>query len=60
MMKRFVVCGSGRFGGREGGVWGYCINKGKGEKRQGVRLRGGSVIVLQGDTALRECILVNG
>jgi hypothetical protein len=37
-----------------------CINKWKGEKRRGVRLMGGRVIVLQGDTALRECILVNG
>ena len=37
-----------------------CINKGKGEKRRGVKLMGGRVIVLQGGEALRECILVNG
>jgi hypothetical protein len=33
MIKRFVGCGGGRLGVREGGEWGgYCINKGKGEK----------------------------
>ena len=38
----------------------YCVGNGKGEERLGVRLMGGRVIVLQGVSALRECILVNG
>ena len=36
------------------------IEESKGEKRRGVRLMGGRVVVLQGDTALRENVLVNG
>ena len=60
MIMRFVGCGGGRLKVREGGVWGgYCINKGKGEKRREVRLMGGRVVVLQGGTAVRECVLVN-
>ena len=34
--------------------------RGRGKKRGGVRLLGSRVVVLQGDTALRECVLVNG
>jgi hypothetical protein len=61
MIKRFVGCGGGSLKVGEGDVLGgYCINKGKGEKRREVKLMGGRVVVLQGDTALRECVLVNG
>jgi hypothetical protein len=61
MIKRFVGWGGGRLRVREGCVWGeYCVGEGKGEKRRGVRLIGGGVIVLQGDTALIEGVLVNG
>jgi hypothetical protein len=38
----------------------YCVGEGKGEERGGVRLMEGDVVVLQGGSALRECILVNG
>jgi hypothetical protein len=37
----------------------YCVGEGKGEERGGVRLIEGGVVVLQGGSALRECILVN-
>ena len=38
----------------------YCVGEGKWVERGGVRLMGGRVVVLQGGSALRECILVNG
>jgi hypothetical protein len=38
----------------------YCVGKRKGEERLGVRLMGGRVIVLQENSEVRECILVNG
>ena len=38
----------------------YCICEGKGEEGGIVRLIGGSVVVLQIGSALRECILVKG
>ena len=54
---RFVGCGGGRQKVREEGLWRkYCVGEGKGEEKGGVRLMGGRVVVLQGDTALRECI----
>ena len=57
---RFVGCGGGRQKVREEGLWRkYCVGEGKGEEKGGVRLMGGRVVVLQGDTALRECILDN-
>ena len=61
MIKRFVGCGGGRLRVREGSVSGRVLcGKRKGEERLGVRLMGGRVIVLQENSEVRECILVNG
>ena len=61
MIKRFVGCGDERPRVREGCAWGeFCIGKRKGEERLGVRLMGGRVIVLQENSEVRECTLVNG
>ena len=61
MIKRFVGCGDGRPRVREGCAWGeYCVGEGNGEEWGGVRLMEGHVFHLQGVSALRECILVNG
>jgi hypothetical protein len=38
----------------------YCVGEGKWVERGGVRLMGDRVVVLQGGSALRECILVKG
>ena len=55
-------CGVGRLRVREGGVMCgvHCVSEGIGEERGGVMLMGSCVVILQGDSAFRECILVNG
>ena len=61
MIKRFVVCAGGILRVREGGVWGeYCVGEWMGKERGGLMLIWGRAVVLQGGSATREWILVNG
>ena len=48
MIKRLVGFRGGRLRVRKGCVWGeYCVGERKGEEREGVRMMGSCVVVLQ-------------
>ena len=60
--KEVFGCGGERLREREGGVMCgvYCVSEGMEEERGRVRLMGSRVVFLHGDSAFRECILING